>query len=68
MVFVKHTGFWSDPNVIQNLGPGHKFAVVQWENGARLRLYYQEFYGTIIEICSDNRGESWYPGELRVGR
>jgi len=60
VVFIRNTGSWGNPNVIQALGPGYNFAVLQWEKGNRLRIYYQEFSGVIIELCSDNGGNSWF--------
>jgi len=66
VVFVKNTGSWSGPNVIEGLGPSYNFAVLQWESGKYLRLYYQTFAGAIAEHCSDNGGQSWFPGNLKV--
>lgn len=67
LVYVKNTGDWGRPNVIEGIGPGHNFAVLQWENGTLLRIYHQESSGAITELCSDNGGQSWFRGELRVG-
>jgi len=67
VVYVRNTGAWGNPIVINGVGPGYKFAVLQWEKGARLRFYYQEFAGAIVELASDNGGQSWFPGELHVG-
>jgi hypothetical protein len=66
VVFVKNTGAWSGANVIEGIGPGYNFAVLQWESGRYLRLYYQTFGGAIAEQCSDNSGQSWFPGNLKV--
>lgn len=68
VAFVKNTGSWSRPSIIEAVGPGYNLAVLQWENGKRLRLYYQEFAGDIVELYSDNSGQSWAPGELHVGK
>jgi len=66
VVFVKNTGSWGSPFTIEAVGPGHKFAVLQWESGKRLRFYYQEFSGPVRELCSDDSGSSWFPGSLKV--
>lgn len=66
LVFVKNTGSWGGANVTQGVGPSFNFAVLEWEKGTRLRLYYQEFWGPIVELCSDNGGQSWFRGELKV--
>lgn len=68
VVFVKNTGNWGSPNAIEGIGPSYNFAVLQWEKGNRLRLYYQEFSGTVTELCSDNGGKTWFPGQLKVGK
>jgi len=68
VVFIKNTGSWGNPNVIEGLGAGYNFCVLQWENGGRLRLYHQEFSGVIAELCSDNHGQSWFPGGFQVGK
>jgi hypothetical protein len=67
VVFVRNTGSWSGPNVIEGVGPGYNFAVAQWESGKYLRLYFQEFTAAITEYCSDNSGQSWFAGGLHVG-
>lgn len=69
VAIVKNTGCWSNPYVIEGIGPGHNFAVavLGWDGGERLRLYHQESSGVITEHCSNNDGQDWSPGELRVG-
>lgn len=68
VVYVKNTGSWGHPNVIQALGPGYSFAVLQWDKGKLLRLYHQDYSGAITELCSDDSGKSWFPGKLHVGK
>jgi len=66
VVFTRNTGEWDRPVVIQLIGPGYKFAVLQMDNGERLRLYYQLFNGELVEFCSDDGGNSWFPGALKL--
>jgi hypothetical protein len=68
VVFIRNTGSWGNPNVIEALGPGYKFAVLQWEKGNRLRLYHQDFSGVITELCSDDGGKTWFAGKLQIGK
>jgi len=66
IVYSKNTGSWSSAKAIPGLGVGRHFAVLQWENGKRLRLYYQGLEASLAEYYSDNSGESWAPGEFSV--
>ena len=66
VVFNKYPGNWSAPIVITSIGPGYKFGVLQWDNGNRLRLYYQEFSGALSEHCSDDGGHTWFLGKFHI--
>ena len=66
VVFAKNTGSWGAPTTIEAIGPGYKFAVLQWESGKLIRFYYQDFSGVVRELCSDDSGSSWFAGALKV--
>ena len=63
-VLSQNSGTWSPPSVIPAVGRGYEFYVVQWNNLKYLRLYYQNHVGAVQELCSDDGGRSWYPGEI----
>jgi len=66
IVYVKNTGSWGTPIVIKDIGPGYNLAVLEWDNGNRLRLYYQLFSGALAEYCSDDGGKTWFPGKFHI--
>jgi hypothetical protein len=63
--YVKNTGSWGSPKAIEPIDPASKLAVLQWDNGSRFRLYFQDSQG-LAELCSDDGGNSWFWGEFRV--
>lgn len=64
----KDTGSWGlATKVLGGFGSGFQFAVVQWEKGAYVRLYYQDNAGLVREYCGNDNGGSWSSGELQVG-
>ena len=65
VVSVKNTGSWGSPKAIESIDASSKLAVLQWENGNRFRLYYQDSRG-LAELCSDDGGNSWFKGGLSV--
>ena len=65
VVSLSNTGSWQDPpKVIDKVGPGYGFTIVEWSEGETLRLYNQEFTGSIVETSSDDGGKTWYPGKV----
>jgi len=65
VVFARNTGAWGHPTTIEPIGPGYKLAVLQWDNGKYLRIYYQLFNGGLVEICSDDGGHTWFQGKFK---
>lgn len=60
IVVSKIDGTWGDPTqVMGTIGVGYQFAVLQWEKGKLLRLYYQTENGYVGEYCSDDSGVTW---------
>ena len=58
---MRNSGYWQvPPKVIDKIGPGYGFAIVEWGNGKTLRLYNQEFAGSVVETASDDGGTTWY--------
>lgn len=53
--------------VLEGIRSGSQFTLLQWEKGRHLRLYYQNHANAVVEHGSDNGGETWYQGALRVG-
>lgn len=66
VVYVRNTGSWGPPNAIEGVGPGYNFAVIQWENGNRVRFYYQQFTGALVEYVTDNGGKTWSLGKFHI--
>jgi len=66
VVFASNTGAWGKPVVIEPIGPGYKFAVIQMDNGKYLRLYYQLFDGALVEFFSNDGGKNWAIGDLKL--
>ena len=66
LVFIENTGAWGDPKAVQNINRGSRFAVLQRQDGNRLRVYYQDDDG-IRELYSDDGGRYWARGELCGG-
>jgi len=66
VVFASNTGAWGKPVVIEPIGPGYKFAVLQMESGKYLRLYYQLFNGNLTEFYSNDGGKNWSVGDLNI--
>jgi Neuraminidase (sialidase) len=56
-------GHWADVVTIPGIGPGYQLSALQWDNGEKLRVYYQKFTGTLAEYCSDDGGQTWHPGD-----
>jgi len=65
VVFSRNTGSWGSASVIGDIGPGYRFAVLQWDSGKYLRIYYQLFNGHLAEYCSDDGGETWFVGKFK---
>jgi hypothetical protein len=59
VVFARNTGSWGDYTIIKPIGPGYKFAVLQWDNGKLLQIYYQLFDRTLVGFDSNDGGNSW---------
>ena len=66
VVFCRNTGSWGGATVIEPIGPGYRFAVLQWDSGKYIRLYIQHFNGSLGEYCSDDGGSIWFPGEFHL--
>ena len=66
VAYVKYTGGWRTPIIITSIGPGFNLAVLEWDTGNRLRLYYQEFSGALAEHCSDDGGNTWFLGKFHI--
>lgn len=65
VVFLSNSNTWhGPPKVIDNVGPGYQFAIVGWDSGRTLRLYNQEFAGSVVETSSDDGGKTWYAGKV----
>jgi hypothetical protein len=65
IVFCSNTGSWGEATIIEPIGPGYKFAVLQWDSGKYIRLYYQRFDGTLVEYYSDDSGKTWVVGKFK---
>lgn len=63
-----HTGDWNPPTVIKEIGPGFQITVLEWEAGQRLRLYAEDYKNFLYEFCSDDGGETWFPGQDLSGK
>jgi hypothetical protein len=65
VVFARNTGSWGSATAIGDIGPGYRFAVLQWDDGQYLRLYYQLFNSHLAEYCSDDGGKTWFVGKFK---
>ena len=59
----KHTSGWQPTKVINEIGPGAGFTVLEWDEGNLLRIYFEDYNKLLFEYCSDNGGETWFPGK-----
>jgi hypothetical protein len=64
IVFSKNAGSWSPATVVEGVGPSYQFSVIQWKSGGYLRLYYQDFAGSVAELCSDDGAQAWFNGRV----
>ena len=67
VVFIENTGAWGDPKLVQVIDRGSRLAVLQRQDGNRLRVYYQDEYSGIRETYSDDGGQDWVRGEVCGG-
>lgn len=65
-LFSRNTGSWSNPATIEAVGPSHNFTALQWDNGKLIRLYHQDLSGALAELYSDDAGQTWHRGSLKV--
>ena len=65
VAFCRNTGSWGGATVIEPIGPGYRFAVLQWDSGKYIRLYIQLFNGSLAEYCSDDGGSAWFQGKFQ---
>jgi len=57
------TNQWSPIQVIHEIEPGFNLALLEWEVGKRFRVYCEDFNNLLLEYCSDDAGETWFPGK-----
>jgi hypothetical protein len=61
-----HNG-WKSTNVIKEVDPGTRFAVLEWQEGKLLRIFSEDYVENILtEYRSDNGGDTW-PGKKLAG-
>jgi hypothetical protein len=61
----KHTNRWVPARVIQDVDPGFRFAVLQWEAGKILRIFSEDYVENILsEYRSDDGGDTWTERKL----
>lgn len=58
-----HAGSWGAPTkVIGGIESGFRFTVLQWGSGKIYRVYYHTRGSVVREHCSNDGGETWFPG------
>jgi hypothetical protein len=68
ITFARNTGSWEDATYVpfgRPIGPGYRFAILQWDNGQYLRFYFQLLNTHLTEWCSDDGGETWFVGSFK---
>ena len=40
----------------------YRFSAMQWSDGESLKVFYQDFAGTLLERRSDDSGNTWQDG------
>ena len=68
IVLSKYTGSWGDAvKVVQGTTSSLRFSLMGLNRGEP-RVYYQSGEGLICEHCSNNSGQTWFPGwKMKVG-
>ena len=58
--------WWQEPPrlIRGEVGPGHGFCIVGWDDATEMRLYNQQFAGSIVETSSNNGGRDWHAGPV----
>ena len=56
------SGWGPATKVVGGVASGFQFALVWWEQGRYIRIYYQNRAGALPEHCSDDGGGAWCPG------
>ncbi|KAJ3559349.1 hypothetical protein NM688_g402 [Phlebia brevispora] len=66
IVQAEYKGNWTPTTTV--MGPvrsGSGLAAAHWNNGQRIRLYYQSTDDSVLEICND--GDKWFSGSMHTG-
>lgn len=53
---------WANVRVVMEVKPTYQFSAMEWSDGERLRVYYQDFAGSLLERRSDDGGNTWNDG------
>ena len=40
----------------------YQFCAMEWSDGESLKVFYQDFAGTLLERRSDDSGDTWHDG------
>lgn len=68
IVLNKYAGFWGDTiKVVEGITSGLGFSIMGLNRGEP-RVYYQNGAGLVCEHCSNDGGQTWFPGwKMKVG-
>ena len=58
----KKTEPWGDAKVVMEAKATHQFCAMQWSDGENLKVFYQDFAGSLFERRSDDSGKTWRDG------
>jgi hypothetical protein len=58
----KKSEAWGGANIVMEARATYRFSAMQWSDGERLRVCYQDFAGTLLERRSDDCGDTWQDG------
>jgi len=63
IIVKQNAGSWGPTTkVVGGIGSGFQFTLLHWKKGKHLRLYYQNSANVVLEHCSDDNGQTWFPG------
>ena len=58
----KKSEAWGKANVVMEVKAAYQFCAMEWSDGESLKVFYQDFAGSLFERHSDDSGDTWHDG------